>query len=360
MATCALCQRSGFLLSIDQNELCENCTGLFGNNYDLLNSFRRYLVFCRQSKDILGHMLTKFQITRNLNEILEKKELRSRWERIVKCDLDEYFSYLTKRGYIQKANAVEILEKELSDSEMKSILQDIGQSPEGNKFDMAKHILCHLPHFMDAYQNQNYYVCSHDGMALAEFYRSNQKNWNFETAKVIFFLISREAFLPAFQVMVNHALSQIELPENDMNWRKFDPQEKTSMMKLIYQRDLSRYGLNEADEILSRNFSAFSLIFRDETFEDTIIGPDTSLNKNFFRSVTDTLSNCEMQYEIQKIMSIRKHVKYIQIEPAKDDYVCPACMAAAERQYSFDSLPVIPISECTSEIGCRCKIRAIV
>jgi len=360
MATCALCQRSGFLLSIDQNELCASCSSVFNNNYDLLHSYRRQLSYCRQSKDILGFMLSKFQVMQNLHEILSDKDIRSKWEKIIKSDLDAYFSFLKNRGYIQKANPYEILEKELSDAEMKSMLEQVNQQPGENKLESARKILHYFPDILNTFKNQEYYVCSDRGKALAEFHLLSQKSWNYETAKVIFFLVSKRAFLLALQLMVNHAVSQIETPESDMDWKEYDPEVDTSIMNIIYQRDLSKYSLTKEDEVLSRDFTAYSMIFKDEAFEDTIIGPDISLNENFYRSVTDTISFCRAQYEMHRIRSIKKYVRNIQVETANDNYVCPACKAAAEKLYTINSIPDIPITECTSEVGCRCNIHALV
>lgn len=46
-------------------------------------------------------------------------------------------------------------------------------------------------------------------------------------------------------------------------------------------------------------------------------------------------------------------VEKVEVYPALDDYLCPVCKAAAG-VYPIDKAPSLPISGCTSDMGCRC------
>lgn len=353
MAKCALCERSGFLLSIDQNELCEVCANLLDQNYEILNSFRKQLSFCRQSRDFLGFILSKFQTAKKISELFSNGEWQLRWESLIKTTLNDYITKLIKNGYLQAASPIEILEKEFSLYELKKLLINTGQRPLGNKFELAGQVLHHLPNILHRYHNYEYYVCTKDGHALAENYQINQRNWSYETAKTIYFLISRHEFLLALRIMVNHAVSQVEAPENTVDWNQY-----LFLLNKVYERDLSIYSMTKEDEALSKDFTAYSMIYRDQDFDDAIIRPDISLHKNFYKSVTDSISFCQASYEIHQIQSVKKFVRHIQVNTVDDDFVCPACKAAAEQKYSVNLLPDIPIKDCTSEVGCRCSIEA--
>lgn len=40
---------------------------------------------------------------------------------------------------------------------------------------------------------------------------------------------------------------------------------------------------------------------------------------------------------------------------AADSNACPACLAVTDRAYLPSGLPLLPIDDCTTLAGCRCK-----
>lgn len=319
--------------------------------------FRPIMGFDERKSNAHLLFLSKFVHPRSPNDFVQSED----WKNVLGEHPIRAIERLYKGGLLAARDFSDGLSYKYDVSGLKDT-QKIRRSPvSGRKEEMIQRLVEEDPvGIKKAIDEITVFVCTQQGADLANEYLAAEKENRAQAEQQTIEYIRNQDFKKASLEVAVFETEQVFPRGIGIEWQHHNPDRDIRLLTTIFNakpKILSKLG-NEKMEDLRLGASMMALWGENtaykwlpSTFNTGLsLDVDTAARMIFFHAI---------HQEEMKQLRESGFVKFVEIFNNNPDS-CKACKNLANRIYRLEEVPELPYEHCTSEMGCRCLVSAII
>jgi hypothetical protein len=277
------------------------------------------------------------------------------WEAVLKEKPLKVIEQFLKEGALEPEGLQKLVDYKFKASELKLMLKEKGLKVSGRKEELIQRLIENDKQSMcNATKGLDMYRCTSEGIQLAEHYLEGKKTKRNAAERDALDLLARKEFSKAVRIVAQYEASQVFPRGLGIDWKNYDVESDVQSLKTIFERTpgiLKDIEENRLDKL--RLGAAMMQLWGTSTAERWV--PD-----DFETGIhLDSDAACRMfvfhAAHLRNMAGYKEAlVKTVEVSSVGDGNTCAECQKISGKKYKVESVPELPYSKCTCDIGCRC------
>lgn len=263
-------------------------------------------------------------------------------------------------GLLRPASVAEALSAALGSEQLKALAKDRGLRSSGTKDELADRLSAADLDGMDALTSATKrWICTERGRAIAVEHVAQEEIESEEALKSSFDQLAARDFPAAARTMGQYEANQLFPRGIGIDWRSYDPTADVERLEIMFgespgilagvpDRVLAQLRVAAGMKLLWGR-SRVGRWFPEKTVAGSHLGPDAAARMLVFFARNRRLILAGGPGSGNPVL--------VEVVGVKDSRACEACRELSGTRYPISEAPEVPLSHCSSEMGCRCHYR---
>lgn len=283
------------------------------------------------------------------------------WDSVLKEKPGRAIDRFIKDGMLEPIDLKERINIKYKISDLKDILKENGLALSGRKNDLIERLLDKNKSIMDELTKDiNIFKCSQEANIIVNNYLIKNEEGKKQAIKETTWLLEKQQFKAAMQVVGKYELSQVFQRGINMDWSDYENNSQVNILIILFKKTPNILkGINE-NNLTQLRIAAGLCFLWGASYPDFYLpsGYKTNILFDGCACVGMLLNHAHYISTLNGYKNSK--VKYVEIMGCSNTGACNECLKIKDKKYKIDDTPELPYEKCTNINGCRCSILPVI
>ena len=313
----------------------------------------------RNWRDSEAHLLllTKFLDGESIDRYSDSEE----WTSVLGENPKKAVERLIDESMLQPASLARLLHHTFTATELRTMLRQMGIKVAGRKAEIIERLIESDAAAMQSItKSATVYECTVRGTQLAQEYPTKQQDCRRDTEQNTLALLVEKNVVEAVRVMVHYESIQVFPRGNGVDWENYDCKSAAESLRVIFQERPGILNGMKTNRLEELRIAAGMIHLWGVSNAKPWLSADFETGVHFDANVAARML-CSYAVNLERLKGFEDpdlvgFVTGVEISAINDGRTCQECSQIDKNRYKFGQTPELPLTKCTSEMGCRCLV----